>query len=195
MKRSRFFVLLTVSTAFLVALDQASKAAADTHVAGRGMIPVIGDFFILVYARNRGAFLSLGSQTAGIAWPLVFIVMPIIVIFIFIGFVWKRGDFTPRSLAMTSLVAAGGAGNIIDRIVLGSVRDFMNMGIGTVRTGIFNVADMYLMIFVVLVLILEIAAIGRKPEDKEGTISGQSLTGQSPGQSDQSGKNGSGTVS
>ena len=44
------------------------------------------------------------------------------------------------------LFAAGGASNLVDRIAYGSVIDFMNLGIGSLRTGIFNVADMAIML-------------------------------------------------
>ena len=44
------------------------------------------------------------------------------------------------------MFAAGGASNWIDRVMHGSVIDFMNVGIGPFRTGIFNVADMAIML-------------------------------------------------
>jgi signal peptidase II len=50
-------------------------------------------------------------------------------------------------------VVAGGAGNLVDRIWFqGGVVDFLNVGFGNLRTGIFNVADMYITCAVVFVL-------------------------------------------
>jgi signal peptidase II len=51
---------------------------------------------------------------------------------------------------------AGGLSNLIDRITLGSVIDFMNVGVGPVRTGIFNVADVAIMAGVAIVLVFEL---------------------------------------
>lgn len=57
-----------------------------------------------------------------------------------------RGHWSGTLLFGTALFVTGGALNLADRIVRGSVVDFMNVGIGPVRTGIFNVADMAIML-------------------------------------------------
>lgn len=59
-----------------------------------------------------------------------------------------------RALFGVALFVAGGASNLVDRITYGMVIDFMNDGIGSVRTGIFNVADMAIMLGAVI-LVLE----------------------------------------
>jgi signal peptidase II len=51
------------------------------------------------------------------------------------------------------LFLAGGASNLLDRIMHGTVVDFMNVGVGSLRTGIFNVADVALMIGVALMIL------------------------------------------
>jgi len=48
-------------------------------------------------------------------------------------------------------VFAGGISNLIDRILWGSVVDFMSVGVGPLRTGIFNVADVAVMIGIALI--------------------------------------------
>jgi signal peptidase II len=53
-----------------------------------------------------------------------------------------------------SLVCAGGIGNLIDRFSWGYVRDFLNVGLGPIRTGIFNVADAAMMAGCFLVLFI-----------------------------------------
>jgi signal peptidase II len=62
------------------------------------------------------------------------------------------------------LVFAGGASNWVDRVVRGSVVDFMNVGIGPLRTGIFNVADVAIMVGVAVLLLA-----GFPPGDREQT--------------------------
>jgi signal peptidase II len=57
------------------------------------------------------------------------------------------------------LVASGGMGNLLDRLFNhGAVRDFMNLGIGPIRTGVFNVADVLIVTGAVLFLIFSLKA-------------------------------------
>jgi CheY-like chemotaxis protein len=64
----------------------------------------------------------------------------------------KTGSFRPYGQTLGALLlAAGGIGNLIDRVMReGAVIDFMNMGVGSLRTGIFNIADVQIMIGVAL---------------------------------------------
>ena len=61
-------------------------------------------------------------------------------------------------LSGASLVLAGGASNWIDRLVRGSVIDFMNVGIGRLRTGVFNVADVAIMAGVTCIVVSRLRA-------------------------------------
>jgi len=57
------------------------------------------------------------------------------------------------TIVARSLVLSGGLGNLVDRIINdGRVIDFMNIGIGSLRTGIFNVADVYITVGVVVLV-------------------------------------------
>jgi len=64
-----------------------------------------------------------------------------------------RGRWQGARLLGVALIVAGGASNWIDRLVIGSVVDFLNVGIGPVRTGIFNVADVAIMLGVMLIVL------------------------------------------
>ncbi len=150
MTRPVFFVRAAGIASALTALDLVTKDIAERRLAGRGVVPVLGDFFYFIHARNRGAFLSLGNSIDSALWPFLFIVLPLGVIVGFLVWMWLRGEYRLRSLVLCSLVVAGGAGNLYDRIALGSVRDFMVLGVGRLHTGIFNFADMYLMAFAAL---------------------------------------------
>jgi lipoprotein signal peptidase len=66
MKRPLFILLFLSISALLIGLDQWTKVLAERLLAGRGTIPVLGDLFVLVFAQNSGAFLSLG---AGVSEP------------------------------------------------------------------------------------------------------------------------------
>ena len=60
------------------------------------------------------------------------------------------------------MIVAGGVSNWIDRVMRGSVPDFINLGIGPVRTGIFNVADVAITLGAVVLLLAEFRR-GRNP--------------------------------
>ncbi len=63
-------------------------------------------------------------------------------------------EIPPLSVIAWSLVLSGGIGNLLDRLLHdGRVIDFMNVGIGSLRTGIFNVADVCIMIGISLVVL------------------------------------------
>lgn len=63
-------------------------------------------------------------------------------------------EIPPLSVISWSLVLSGGIGNLLDRLLHdGRVIDFMNVGIGSLRTGIFNVADVCIMIGISLVVL------------------------------------------
>ena len=100
------------------------------------------DFLRLGYAENLGAFLGFGSQFSD---QYRFLVFTVIVGVFLVGFLfYLMFDSTQGflSLAGLSLMFAGGSSNFFDRLMNnGAVVDFLNIGIGSFRTGIFNVAD------------------------------------------------------
>jgi signal peptidase II len=96
----------------------------------------------LQYIENRGAFLSLGaSLSAGFRfWIFTVLVALALIVMLFYS---VRSKTLPRLPAVgLSLLIGGGTSNLIDRLIYdGAVIDFLNVGIGGLRTGIFNMAD------------------------------------------------------
>lgn len=126
-----------------LAADQISKHLARVYIEGKGIINVVGDLFIMVYAENSGAFLSLGSNLEQPYKTLVLVLFPTLAILAGILYLifGKHVSFR-QSVAIASIIG-GGLGNIYDRAMhLGAVTDFLNFGIGNIRTGILNVADL-----------------------------------------------------
>ncbi len=141
--------LIVVAT---VALDQATKALARGLLEGRGRLSFLGGVFRLELVRNPGAFLSLGANLppglrgAILTWGVLILAL---------GAAWVA--FRHRGTAVVSagaaLVAGGGFGNLWDRLAAnGLVTDFLNLGLGRLRTGIFNVADLAIMAGVALLV-------------------------------------------
>jgi len=139
---SAFFILSIV--AFNFAIDRLTKIAAEVYLQGHGTFHVIGNYFILFFAHNKGAFLSMGS-TMG-AWMRLGL-LAIAPTILLLGGLFiliknrKRLDFIHRVIWATLI--GGGLSNVYDRFFNdGQVVDFMNFGIGNLRTGILNVADL-----------------------------------------------------
>jgi len=140
-RRTRLIALLTLCLV-TVGLDQWTKWYAVHHWKGAPPQIYLNGIFRIEYAENHGAFLSLLANTP----PEVrFWILTVSNGFILLGL--AIGLVVPRRVGMSSflplaLVVAGGIGNLIDRVRFRYVIDFLNLGIGELRTGIFNVADM-----------------------------------------------------
>jgi signal peptidase II len=150
---ARITTLALVIAASVVS-DQLTKVVAREHLQGQPTTSYLGDTFRLTFIENHGAFLGMGSSLPEGVRTAIFVVL--VTAFLVALLVWalRTEDISRLAVWASALVVGGGIGNLIDRIVFnGGVTDFLNMGIGPVRTGIFNVADVWIMVGVGLLLI------------------------------------------
>ena len=129
-----------------VGCDQLTKKVAVAALKGTPRQSFLGDLFRLDYAENPGAFLGLGGALPG-AWQFWILTIGVGgLLFGMLGYlVASRHLHLGPSLGLAMMVG-GGLSNWFDRVVNeGRVVDFMNLGIGSLRTGIFNVADVAIM--------------------------------------------------
>lgn len=146
--------LVIIILVLTIGLDQGTKTIARHTLAGSGIHRVVGNLFILVYTENTGGFLSLGAR-----WPegvrqLVFIFLSVAILALLLVYILKARQLNHTATAALALVAGGGIGNIIDRILRGGhVTDFLNVGIGSLRTGIFNLADFSVLVGAILLVV------------------------------------------
>jgi signal peptidase II len=110
----------------------------------------LADTVRLSYTENTGGFLSLGADLSRAARTAVFTVATgfALLVLVVLG---VRDRFARPSGVGLVLFVAGGASNWIDRVINGSVVDFLNVGIGPLRTGVFNVADVAILVGAALV--------------------------------------------
>jgi len=137
-KRSFLIVTLLLAT---VGLDQITKVVARDRLESRPPISLLGGIVRLFYVENPGAFLGLGAglSEATRYWLFTVIVGGFLVgLFLYIFL--NRGLSLIEIIAF-SLILGGGLSNLIDRLLYDYVIDFMVIGIGRLRTGVFNVAD------------------------------------------------------
>jgi signal peptidase II len=140
--------------AICTALDRVTKWLAKQYLAPDGFISFAGDTFRLQYAENAGAFLSLGSSLPEPWRHIVFTIAVGVFLLALLGYLILNASLPREYAACLGLVCGGGLGNLIDRIAYGGrVIDFLNIGIGPLRTGIFNVADMAITSGAILLLV------------------------------------------
>ena len=131
---SIIYYLLSIIS--LVILDQATKCLIRRHFALHESRPVIRDFFSLTYVQNRGAAWGI---LAG--WRVALVALAAVMLFVLARY--REKIFGSRAIGRVSfiLLVAGIIGNVIDRVWLGYVVDFLDFYIGTSHFPAFNVAD------------------------------------------------------
>ncbi|MFQ5751294.1 MAG: signal peptidase II [bacterium] len=150
--RKLFIIALVVGNC--IGCDQVSKNIATNTLKFTEPITYFGNLFRLQYAENTGAFLSLGSDLSEISRTWLFTILSGGLLFLLLFYMLKNSHFSQKQVFALSLILGGGSSNLIDRILNdGRVIDFMNMGIGELRTGIFNIADVVIMLGMALILL------------------------------------------
>jgi signal peptidase II len=145
MTRISVRLLLLVAIGATIGCDRVTKHVAATTLAEAPGRSFFADTIRLEYAENPGAFLSLGSDWPAPVRTAVFGVSNAVLL-VAVAILAVRRRWPKPALLGVALFVAGGASNLVDRIAYGSVIDFMNVGVGPLRTGIFNVADVAIMI-------------------------------------------------
>ncbi len=142
-----------------VGCDRVTKRLAVTKLRGRPAHSYLADTVRLQYVENRGAFLSLGADLPARARTGIFVVgTGVLLAAIGLAIVFRR--MSTASWTGLSLIWAGGVSNLIDRVSRGGAIDFMNVGVGPLRTGIFNVADMAIMAGMLAVVLIQLRRRG-----------------------------------
>lgn len=128
-----------------VAIDQASKVIVRGSMTLYQSDPVWGDFFRLTYIHNSGAAFGLNMGS-----PLLHTLVSIGALGV-LAYLYRGLQKDERLLQVAlALVLGGAVGNIIDRLHLGEVVDFFDFGFGDLRWPIFNFADSFVTVGVIL---------------------------------------------
>jgi len=124
-----------------VALDQATKFLVVGALRLGDQVPVIPGFFNLVYVRNRGAaFGLLSGLSTEFAW-LFFVFTTCLVLGVVAFLWWRLPEDQTLGVVGYSLILTGALGNLVDRVRLGEVIDFLDFHLGRYHWPAFNVAD------------------------------------------------------
>nr|WP_300005770.1 signal peptidase II [Tissierella sp.] len=141
-----FFIIVLI-----IIMDQTSKFAAVKFLKDRKPKVIIENFFQLNYVENRGAAFGILEHKR------IFFVIITLAIIIFLSFylIKHHGSLNILTKLSFSMLIAGAAGNLIDRIRLGYVIDFISFRFkGLYSFPVFNLADTFIVISTILVVII-----------------------------------------
>ncbi|HKE95935.1 MAG TPA: signal peptidase II [Povalibacter sp.] len=140
-----------------VGCDQVTKSAAKAWLPRAEVWSYFGDTVRLQLTGNSGAFLSLGDSLPE-GWRRGILSIGVGgILFGLLAYLLRKKPLDARTVLPLSLVIGGGISNLIDRVLYdGYVVDFINVGIGPLRTGIFNIADVAISTGVVWLLLGEL---------------------------------------
>tara|TARA_B000000441_G_C21718213_1_gene337260 strand:- start:872 stop:1342 length:471 start_codon:yes stop_codon:yes gene_type:complete len=136
-------------SAILVLADQISKTIVVKTMSLYESIPVIQNFFHFTYITNDG-------MAFGINFPFGYYIFTIVSVLLTLFLFWYLWSVRTHSIVIRlgiSFIIAGAIGNLIDRIFLGAVIDFLDFMIGNFHWYVFNLADSYVTVGMVLVLV------------------------------------------
>jgi len=140
--RPRRLPPLLLISAVVIFADRLTKNWVSAHIPLGGAIPIIPRFLRITHWTNEGAAFSLFADTASphvVRWALVAFTL-VAVLVIFIVLLRLGNQFTLTAVAL-ALILGGALGNVHDRILYGSVIDFIEVHIFTYHWPDFNVAD------------------------------------------------------
>ncbi len=147
-----------------IVLDQITKAIAVKFLKNGAAIPVINGIFQWNYVENRGA---AWGMLANQRW--IFMTISTIAIVVMLAYLYLTENESRLYTVSISIIASGGIGNMIDRVFLGYVVDFMDFCL--IDFPVFNVADSLVCIgagLLILALILDIIKEGKRLKSEKG---------------------------
>ena len=142
MKQRKILILTLIVLLCNFLIDRITKIIAIDFLKGKESISLFYNTIVFKYTENTGAFLSVGSDFPDGLKYIIFIILPVIICLF--GLYYCAFKLTDKKMVIIIVsIIGGGLGNLVDRLFNDfRVVDFINFGIGTLRTGILNVADM-----------------------------------------------------
>jgi signal peptidase II len=143
-----FITLLLISN---IGCDQISKNLVRQNYSTD--VKFLGNHVTLTKIENAGAFLSLGDSLSSPIKFALLTMLPMLALSFGFIFILTKKDLTNTTLLALCFIIGGGIGNVYDRLVYGSVTDFLHIDFGIFQTGIFNLADVSIMTGMLIILI------------------------------------------
>ncbi|MEI7585467.1 signal peptidase II [Runella sp.] len=145
-------VLILMIVGVNIGCDQVSKNIVRKNVYFYDNIQLLGKHLTLTKVENSGAFLSLGATLPDFAKTLFLLTLPVIALILGLVFLLFKSDLSNQKLVGLCFIIGGGIGNLFDRWQYGSVTDFLHIQVGIFQTGIFNLADVSIIVGAFIIL-------------------------------------------
>lgn len=136
-----------------VGCDQVTKNIVRQNISYHEQIVLIDDHLTLTKTENGGAFLGFGDSLPEPLKSFLLTILPLFILGLAITFLVKKKNLPNLIILGVCFMVGGGIGNIYDRIMYGSVTDFLHIDFVLFQTGIFNMADVSIMIGVFFILL------------------------------------------
>jgi len=156
-------------TALVILADQIVKAVIVKIKPETGLIKDVfnNDFLWIWHVRNKAIAFSLGENIPDAIRPVMFVIVPILVLGFLVWYYFKSDEFTPIQRWAAAGIIGGGLGNIIDRIFRpDGVVDFISVKLygflGMSRWPTFNIADSSVVVCCILLLVTMFIAPSKK---------------------------------
>lgn len=148
----RVFIILAILISN-VSCDQISKNLVRQTIEYNEQVGFVNDYLTLTKVENTGAFLSLGNELPNALRIILLIALPVFVMTYGLFFLFTKTNISNTTRVGLSFALGGGIGNIYDRITYGSVTDFLHIDFIIFQTGVFNMADVSIMVGMFLILL------------------------------------------
>ncbi|MFI5158359.1 MAG: signal peptidase II [Sphingobacteriales bacterium] len=155
MKSNKFIraSIIIIILAFNIGCDQVSKSIVRKDLPDNKVIGFLSNHVTLEKTENTGAFLSMGDNLGGPIKYVLLMALPSLALLAALVYIIIKTDITKYTLLGIIMVIGGGVGNLYDRVIHGSVTDFMHIDFIIFQTGVFNVADMSIMVGMGIILL------------------------------------------
>ncbi|WP_461453381.1 signal peptidase II [Mucilaginibacter sp.] len=155
MKSNKFVraAIILFILALNIGCDQLSKSIVRKDLPDNKVIGYLANHVTLEKTENTGAFLSLGDNLGGPVKYILLMILPLAALIGALVYIIIKTNLTRSTLLGIIFIIGGGIGNLYDRIIHGSVTDFMHIDFVIFQTGVFNVADMSIMAGMFIILI------------------------------------------
>ena len=157
-----FWILITVG---VVVLDQITKWLAVEYLIPVGTVPIIKDALHLTYVENPGAAFGMMQNSR---W--IFLLVSTVAIIAIIIYLIKFAPKNKLALLSLAFILGGGIGNMIDRVALGYVVDFIDFRL--INFAVFNVADSFVCVGAALLIIYVLFIEGKENKRPDGDENG-----------------------
>ena len=140
--------MMMILTIIFLIIDIVSKLVVSNIINVNDSILVIKNFFYITYVKNTGAAWSIFSgETLGL------IIVSLIIISFIIYYISKNKPKHKLEKIGYSMILGGSFGNLLDRVIYGYVIDFLDFNIFGYNYPIFNLADSFIFVGVILIYI------------------------------------------